>query len=240
MKKTFTISISEPCKENWSDFSSTNDGAFCSSCCKEVVDFSKMSETELTNYFKDQRGRVCGRFQKFQLKSYNIDNLKEPYLNLNWISAGLLGITLLSNPSKVKAELLEKNRVEVISTKSNDGVDLGVKDKALGSIKGRIVDETGEGIPGAVVYIKGTKNGTQADFYGYFELKGDFESGDILVVSFIGFDTVEYKIPNDYVDELIIPMLTMSCQLMGEVIIDNVYQEPTGIRRVWQKITGWI
>lgn len=240
MKQLFTISISEPCNERWFDFSRTDVGGFCGSCCKEVIDFTNMSEEEIKHYFKDTEGRVCGRFEKSQLKSYAVKNIEEPVFNWNWFAAGLLGIALLSSPSRAKAELFGGELVEVVQNNSNQELGINVKSESLRLIKGRIVDETGEALPGATIYLKGSNVGTLADLEGYFELEGDFTPGDILVVSFIGFDTVEYKIPKDAPNELVIPMLTLSCQLMGEVILERPYEEPSRISKVWKKLTGWI
>lgn len=55
------------------------------------------------------------------------------------------------------------------------------------SIKGTVFDESGAGIPGANVIVKGTKNGTSTDFDGNFNIS--VSSGDVLEVSFLGYVT---------------------------------------------------
>ncbi|MBQ3689624.1 MAG: SusC/RagA family TonB-linked outer membrane protein [Bacteroidales bacterium] len=55
-------------------------------------------------------------------------------------------------------------------------------------IKGTVSDANGPLI-GATVVVKGTTNGTVTDLDGNFELT--CESGDILVISFVGYNTVE-------------------------------------------------
>ena len=58
-------------------------------------------------------------------------------------------------------------------------------------IKGTILDQNGEPIIGANVLVKGTTNGTITDFDGNYEL--DAPVGSTLVVSFIGYKTIEVK-----------------------------------------------
>ena len=61
------------------------------------------------------------------------------------------------------------------------------------TIKGNIVDSNGEALIGATLLEKGTTNGTQADFDGNFSLEGVTSDGT-LVVSYVGFKTVEISI----------------------------------------------
>lgn len=62
-------------------------------------------------------------------------------------------------------------------------------------IKGTILDQNGEPIIGANVLVKGTTNGTITDFDGNYEL--DAPVGSTLVVSFIGYKTIEVKATAD-------------------------------------------
>jgi iron complex outermembrane receptor protein len=59
------------------------------------------------------------------------------------------------------------------------------------TVSGRIIDsDTGEGLPGATVLVKGTSLGTITDFDGYYTL--ELPSNDeILKISFVGFLTQE-------------------------------------------------
>ena len=56
-------------------------------------------------------------------------------------------------------------------------------------VKGIVKDNTGLGIIGASVKVKGTDNGSITDLDGNFRLKAN--KGDILVISFIGYKTQE-------------------------------------------------
>jgi len=69
------IDIKEPCHENWEAMTPNQQGAFCGSCQKDVVDFSKMSLQGIKNFFsKPQNGKVCGRFEEKQLQELSFDD----------------------------------------------------------------------------------------------------------------------------------------------------------------------
>ena len=60
------------------------------------------------------------------------------------------------------------------------------------SVSGTITDEAGEPLAGANVLVKGTTNGTQTDFDGNYAINAD--SNATLVISYIGFTTIEENI----------------------------------------------
>ncbi len=62
-----------------------------------------------------------------------------------------------------------------------------------GSIKGQVVDATGEPVIGASVMVKGSTNGTITDVEGNFTLSGVPGSG-VLVISYIGYKTEELSV----------------------------------------------
>ncbi len=60
---------------------------------------------------------------------------------------------------------------------------------AQSKISGTVIDsETGESLPGATVFVKGTKDGGSTNFDGNFEISTSQKSGE-LVVSYVGFQT---------------------------------------------------
>ncbi|WP_341834596.1 TonB-dependent receptor [Chitinophaga pollutisoli] len=59
-------------------------------------------------------------------------------------------------------------------------------------VKGKIADEKGQPLPGASVQIKGTQRGTVSDGEGNFLL--DAESGQVLVISLMGFESTEMPV----------------------------------------------
>ena len=63
------IKIPNPCHENWDAMTPNNEGAFCSVCEKTVIDFSKMTDEEISYYFTSHANtKICGRFKNEQLQ----------------------------------------------------------------------------------------------------------------------------------------------------------------------------
>ena len=56
------------------------------------------------------------------------------------------------------------------------------------TVSGLVTSDDGP-LPGATIVVKGTNNGTTADFDGNFTINA--ASDDILVVSFVGFESQE-------------------------------------------------
>lgn len=63
-------------------------------------------------------------------------------------------------------------------------------------ITGRVVDEQGMALPGVTVLIKGTTNGMATNIDGHFELMLNDAPNAVLVISFIGMQTIEQKVGN--------------------------------------------
>lgn len=70
------ISINTPCHENWDAMTPNEKGAFCLSCQKNVVDFSKKTVSEIKDFFKTvpETESVCGRFEESQLDDVSFDH----------------------------------------------------------------------------------------------------------------------------------------------------------------------
>ena len=60
-------------------------------------------------------------------------------------------------------------------------------------VKGTVKDNLGEGVPGASVQVQGTSQGTITDLDGKFAFNVP-NKNSILVISFIGYVTVEMKV----------------------------------------------
>ena len=95
MKKVITITIPEPCHENWDQMTATEKGKFCGVCTKEVIDFSKSSDEELIKKVGSGKD-LCGRFNASQLnRKLSLDRKSKnnllPYAASLLVPLGLLG-----------------------------------------------------------------------------------------------------------------------------------------------------
>ena len=94
------------------------------------------------------------------------------------------------------------------------GVDDVKITQQSGTCTGVVLDSMGETVIGASVIVKGTTNGTITDFDGNFSLSG-VKKGDILVVSFVGYQTVEVK----WEGQALTVTLSDDTQALEEVVV---------------------
>ncbi|MFK5973195.1 MAG: TonB-dependent receptor [Flavobacteriaceae bacterium] len=103
--------------------------------------------------------------------------------------------TILAN--KLLKKSLSSGHFNVIFTKNNtiliEQSAEEVKIILQQEVSGIITDQAGQPLPGANVIEKGTANGTQTDFDGNYTL-GISGSDAILMISYIGFETVEIAV----------------------------------------------
>ena len=82
------------------------------------------------------------------------------------------------------------------------------------TVSGNVTDDTGQPVPGASVYIKGTSNGTVTDFDGNYSLEANV--GVTLVFSSVGFDTMEIEYTGQSSVDVI---LNTDVALLDEVLV---------------------
>ena len=87
--------------------------------------------------------------------------------------------------------------------------------------KGTVTDDTGLPLPGANIMIKGTSIGTQTDFDGEYEI--ETKPGDVLVFSYVGFETKEITVSN--VSNNIDVSLEAGDFFLGEVVVGGISWE---------------
>jgi hypothetical protein len=102
MINNFSLSIKNPCPANWNEMTPNMQGKFCGQCSLTVVDFTKMNEAEIKEYFLCHHGqKTCGRFKTSQLgnPSKVNDRLRQSYIKITVISILAL-LTFLSGCRK--------------------------------------------------------------------------------------------------------------------------------------------
>ncbi|WP_075341335.1 carboxypeptidase-like regulatory domain-containing protein [Tenacibaculum agarivorans] len=220
MKNQFTLEVKNPCSENFNNFTATKAGGFCKSCSKEVIDFTGKSPQEIIEYFKKQTNeKTCGRFTDYQLTTYteNSNPKKKNFLK----SVGLACLSLFAfntveaQETKPKTEILENQKNDTITTKNNRII-----------IKGTVSDQL-EVLPGASVVLQGSTIGTETDFDGNFEFPKPLKKGDVLVFSFVGFESKKIVINDEKsASNVTLKNLITSCDLifLGEVNVKKIYK----------------
>lgn len=217
MKNQFSLNIKTPCQENYNQFKATPDGGFCSSCKKEVIDFTAMTANAIANYFSTKnKENICGQFKANQLNTYNVIPQSRKRLNLVG-SIGLACLTLFTI-STVQAQ---DTRNQTNTTQINASP---IQDTFI--VKGNVSDEI-EPIPGVNVVLEGTAIGTVTDFDGNFEFPQKLKKGDVLVLSYVGFKSEKVIIENKESASnipLSISLKLDTVVIMGEVAVKEVYK----------------
>lgn len=122
----FKLNIPEPCHEDWQQMSPTQKGKFCESCQKEVIDFTKLSASEIAQKTKNAT-QLCGRFTSTQLKQEYIAASQNSLSRLG-IALGLGSIIAVAQPSFAKEEKPDKIEVHqlqgevALTTQANDSI----------------------------------------------------------------------------------------------------------------------
>ncbi len=97
MEKNLKISIKKPCTEKFENFKITKSGGFCVSCKKDVIDFRKMSDKALIQYFKNKKGKTCGYFKESQLKTYKMKESNNSPVSFKFLRVAALTVFTLTS-----------------------------------------------------------------------------------------------------------------------------------------------
>jgi TonB-dependent starch-binding outer membrane protein SusC len=92
---------------------------------------------------------------------------------------------------------------------------LSISVQAQVVVSGTVIDDTGETLPGVNVQVKGTNQGTITDVDGQYSIEVPSE-GDVLVFSFIGFETMEIKVGNQTIIDV---NLASGMEALTEVVV---------------------
>lgn len=240
MNQKLNLQIDKPCSEKLDGFSKTSKSAFCNSCQKEVIDFTKMSDMEIINYFNNEKENTCGRFSKSQMKEYAYNPPVKERSRISFLSTGIISFSLLSLLPISYAQSQEHSQSSSLSI--NQEGEAKTENKSPNNtndnhkVNGTIFCE-GEPIPFVSVVLKGSKIGTTSDFDGKFQFPDSLKAGDILLFSSVGFRTKEYVVlENAPVEVNMIMEFLDDVFIMGEVSVNTAYSSTPSF---WKKVKTW-
>ena len=137
------ISIPEPCSEDWSKMTPTEQGAFCQKCALEVTDFTNKSSLEIKSILTEKiqsKKRVCGHIENRQLIEFNHGYIpwksNQESFRAVWMFSlvAVFGMTLFSCQSTFSKEMVEQMRTtsEVLMEENRDTLDIAqLKDSIM-------------------------------------------------------------------------------------------------------------
>ena len=237
--QNFQLSIPKPCHQNWNEMTPTQQGRFCSSCAKEVVDFSTMTDTQVLNYFASiNNEKVCGRAYPDQLNrpvTLPISPKKKLFWYWNYITMFFLFFCKTNN---VKAQGGIKVNTEITKCKMLPALLMPKGQVAVNTnnnkiISGKVTDETGAPIAGAAILIKGLQQGTSTDVNGFYSLKANSQK-DVIEITALGFEKQDLRLYTLNNADTVLTKLKL--QTLGEVVIGGAisaeYTAPAEIKHV--------
>jgi len=200
MPRSLRLNIPEPCHENWQQMTPQEQGRFCGSCQKTVVDFSMLSDQEVLNYFLKADHKVCGRFAEDQLNRELPITEKKKRFSWAYVWNVLLATFLLTEANAQVKPKAKAKRPVTTSVKREEEIIMGGitasippehEEVVIGvTIKGQVTDaKNNQPVIGASVRIKNTSRGTMADTLGYFKLPVEKKDSLVLEFSAIGYET---------------------------------------------------
>lgn len=93
-------------------------------------------------------------------------------------------------------------------------------------VNGTVYDESGQGLPGVNVVIKGTTTGVTTDINGFYTIEVPSEKS-VLVFSYVGYDTQEIKVGGK---KIIDAILIISVTDLEEIVMSDEVSRPMLMR----------
>jgi hypothetical protein len=196
------LNIADPCHENWNDMTPQQQGRFCGSCQKVVVDFSVMTDKEILNYFSTATQRVCGRFANDQLNKELKPAEHKRRFSWAYVWNVLLATFLITETNaQVKPKKPVTSKVSKVHKPATPVME--VPPLIMGAVEevpadqlaipseiyGTVIDaETNLLVPRASILIPETGYGTPATKDGQFYLHLDKKQSTVVEITAIGYE----------------------------------------------------
>ncbi len=226
--KDYILNIENPCQENWSGMQPQNGGRFCMQCSKKVMDFTKLNDTEIAQIMKESKDKVCGRMLVSQLNR-PIKIQSKPKIRPKLYKA-LTAIFVIGSTSSIFATPIfsKGTSLNILKNESNSNykrIDLKNKtstDSLKNIIKGQVLTEFEDPIPGAYILIEELNLEIETNLEGYFSipLPENFKDDSIKVlIKYLGFHDLETHIyKNDILKKVNFYLKEEDSIFMGEII----------------------
>jgi hypothetical protein len=138
-------------------------------CATEVVDFSRMSEAEIVAFLAQPRSKpVCANAHAAQLQPA-VTTASPIKRWSRWVLAGLAFLGLRTTETQATVPPVPVTNFEIADAPRYLANNPAVPKPVV--LQGRVLDDsTGLGVPGAWIFIDGTKYGAVTDDDGRFSL----------------------------------------------------------------------
>jgi hypothetical protein len=200
--KTKFLTLNKPCDEKWENMTPNERGSFCNSCSKNVIDFTRLSQLEISEIMKKSDGNICARVTSSQLRTplFNLEDEKKGFrFPYSKVAAGLMlassltvGLPACTDSSKVYTVEVATTNVDLKSEikKNNTKAKKDVSNSFV-YFKGKVLaGEKGEPVENAKISLFTISNilTTYTAANGKFVLKIPINLVDIDNVIRVTFD----------------------------------------------------
>lgn len=240
MKKRLEITVPKACAASWNEMSVQNEGRFCGSCQKEVIDFTSYSDADLQTWFTSGRHqKICGRFSVNQIQ--RLPRVKSAVLTSKWPVARLAAAFAMVLPftfPPANAKLVHQPPIAISDswthTTTVSNADRKTNDAdSIQILKGTVRNGSSrEALAGAIVAIKGTQLKTTTDSQGNFQIPYDYKSRPVLSVYLTGYQSFEHSIQSKAGADITVVLTEI---VMGEVCIKK---KPSLSNRIFSRKKG--
>lgn len=211
MKKVIKVSIPEPCHEDWAKMTTTEKGAFCKVCTKEVVDFTNKIDEDIVKYVL-KNDNACGRFSKSQLDR-DLKLERSAGQKLAPLAASLL------LPLTMMASSLNVPKKTIVDNSTYTSLGLGSMHRSVDRIQitvnGTITDSEGNPLNNVMITVKETGKNTFTDNKGNYSIT--FLDKETLVFTHDNFESTQHTFGNfnEIYDAVLLPKIKQ--HILGKI-----------------------
>jgi hypothetical protein len=234
MKPAIQLNIGTPCQENWFAMTAADQGRFCQTCTKQVVDFSTMTDQQILYYLSQASGSICGRLAGHQLQRPLVPAAQQPKTKWWWT----LLMPLLMVFDRVSAQTQrvpgEKREIPIVPADKILKVPANVIvsdmiDRMMPCcfcakgfvITGIVTDKEGTPLEGAVISVKAKEIATTiTDSAGHYRLQVNEQEGVVeLSAGFVGYETLTKYVVVGRTAPIDFSLSEPVGMFMGEVVV---------------------
>ena len=199
---TIQLSIAAPCDKNWGNMQPDEQGRFCNSCKKNVIDFTVMDNKEMYNTILKNDANICGRFNQAQLDVAIPYQAEKKQRWHKYFFSFLVPAFLFAKQAVAQKKIGKVKATTAVCKSVTMGMVLRETVQKHFKFSGVVIDSASKKmISNASVQIKGRIEGVITDSAGNFILATKTSATVLtVVISAIGFETkeIEMSIPADY------------------------------------------
>jgi hypothetical protein len=237
----YNLTALKKCDQVWDEMNPVLGGRLCGKCDKKIVDFSKMTHSEIAFYMADRNEPVCGFYLRDQLPQFAKNKYTLP---------ATLGLSTILTTSTIFGQTNTITKPETYQTDNTKIIDAAIISKIENEkptdtifIKGKIqsIDTTTkkvEPVGFVSIIIKGTKIGVAANKNGEFILRfhPTNDSGTLsLILGSISYKSKQVDI--EYKDQPQIDLGIITMQKDDNIIEYYVIvKKRTKLGKLWKKI----